>query len=60
MSVSPRKGNNNDILNALKEIQPAPYSCHGQEKKKRKALGQRSLGGCSPWESPKGWTQLRS
>lgn len=42
MSVSPMKHSNNDILNALKEIQPAPYSCLGQEK--RKALGQRNLG----------------
>lgn len=33
MSVSPMKHSNNDILNALKEIQPAPYSCLGQEKK---------------------------
>ena len=33
MSVSPMKCSNNDILNALKEIQPAPYSCLGQEKK---------------------------
>ena len=46
MSVSPMKGSNNDILNALKEIQPAPYSCHGQEKKKE-----------SPWTEKPGGLQ---
>ena len=47
MSVSPMKGSNNDILNALKEIQPAPYSCHGQEKEKKE----------SPWTEKPGGLQ---
>lgn len=59
MSVSPVKGCNNDILNALKEIQSTPYSCLGQEKK-GKPLDRGAWGDCSPWESQKGWTQLRS
>ena len=45
MSVSPMKGRNNDILNALKEIRPAPHSCLGKEKKE------------SPWTEEPGGLQ---